>query len=158
MPDWAFHRHSGIRASMHVHCPGPCCLTKSILHVHVHVACSCQCCIPCQCIMSMSMSIDIYIEMSECRCQNARLSSIWSVRYWTEKTNDAKTSMVQSGIFLVQYCSETMLTGESQFLTSTHLGIWTWVPCDRKQTGCPLDQWDMVRKKWDCRLSRGLPP
>ncbi len=31
--------------------------------------------------------------------------------------------------------------------------LWTWVPCDGKQTGSPLDQWDMVRMKWDCRLS-----
>ncbi len=51
-----------------------------------------------------------------------------------------------------------MLTGESRFHISTPLGIWTWVPCDRKQTGSPLDPWDMVRMKWDCRLSKGLPP
>jgi hypothetical protein len=67
-------RHYGIHAFMHIHCPGPCrmtksvlrvhihaaclcpcCMSMSILHVHVHtachvhVACSCQCCIPCQC-------------------------------------------------------------------------------------------------------------
>ncbi len=35
---------------------------------------------------------------------------------------------------------------------STLQGIWTQVPCDGKQTGRPLDQWDMVRMKWDCRL------
>ncbi len=52
-------------------------------------------------------------------------------------------------------CSETTLTGESRFHISTPLGIWTWVPCDRKQIGSPLDQWDMVRMKWDCRLSTG---
>ncbi len=51
------------------------------------------------------------------------------------------------------YCSETTLTGESRFHISTPLGILTWVPCDRKQTGSPLDQRDMVRMKWDCRLS-----
>ncbi len=51
-----------------------------------------------------------------------------------------------------------MLTGESRFHISTPLGIWTWVPCDGKQRGSPLDQWDMVRMKWDCRLSTGLPP
>ncbi len=51
------------------------------------------------------------------------------------------------------YCSETTLTGESRFHTSTPQGIWTRVPCDRKQMGSPLDLWDMVRKKWDCRLS-----
>jgi hypothetical protein len=55
-------------------------------------------------------------------------------------------------------CSETTLTGESRFHISTPLGIWTWVPCDGKQTGSPLDQWDMVRMKWDCRLCTGLPP
>jgi hypothetical protein len=31
-------------------------------------------------------------------------------------------------------------------------GIWTCVPCDGNQTGSPLDQWDMVRIMWDCRL------
>jgi hypothetical protein len=55
-------------------------------------------------------------------------------------------------------CSETTLTGESWFHISTPLGIWTRVPCGGKQTGSPLDQWDMVRMKWDCRLSTGLPP
>ncbi len=32
-------------------------------------------------------------------------------------------------------CSETTLTGESRFHITTPLGIWTWVPCDGKQTG-----------------------
>jgi hypothetical protein len=50
-----------------------------------------------------------------------------------------------------------MLTGESGF-TSYPQGIWTRVPCDGKQTGSSLDQWDIVRMKWDCRLSTGLPP
>jgi hypothetical protein len=45
-----------------------------------------------------------------------------------------------------------MLTGESQFHISTPLGIWTRVPCDGKQTGSPLDQWYMVRKKNEVRL------
>ncbi len=54
--------------------------------------------------------------------------------------------------------SETTLTGESRSHISTPLGIWTWVPCDGKQTGSPLDQWDMARIMWDCRLSTGLPP
>jgi hypothetical protein len=54
-------------------------------------------------------------------------------------------------------CSETTLTGESWFHISTPSGIWTRVPCDRKQTGSPLDQWDMVRMKWDCRLSTPPP-
>ncbi len=49
-------------------------------------------------------------------------------------------------------CRETTLTGESRFHISSPKGIWTWFPCDGKQTGCPLDQWDMVRMKWDCRL------
>jgi hypothetical protein len=50
-------------------------------------------------------------------------------------------------------CSETTLTGESRFHISTPEGIWTWVPCDGKQTDSQLDEWDMVRMKWDCRLS-----
>jgi hypothetical protein len=37
-------------------------------------------------------------------------------------------------------------------------GFWTRVPCDGKKTGSPLDQWDMVRMKWDCRICTGLPP
>ncbi len=89
---------------MHVHCPGPCCINKSILHVYVHVACSCQWCIPCQCFMSMSMPIDIYIEMPECRTVRHPVSLVpdWKnltmpkpVRYWTKLT--------QSSIFLVRY-------------------------------------------------------
>jgi hypothetical protein len=51
-----------------------------------------------------------------------------------------------------------MLTRESRFHISTPQEIWTQVPCDWKQMGSPLDQWDMVRMKWDCRLSTGLPP
>ncbi len=50
-------------------------------------------------------------------------------------------------------CSETTLTGKSRFHISTSQGIWTWVPYDGKQTGSPLDQWDMVRMEWDYRLS-----
>ncbi len=50
-------------------------------------------------------------------------------------------------------CRETSLTGESQFHISTPLEIWTRVPCDGKQTGSPLDQWDMVGMEWDRRLS-----
>ncbi len=30
-----------ISASVHVHCPDPCCMTKSVLHVHVHAAYRC---------------------------------------------------------------------------------------------------------------------
>jgi hypothetical protein len=61
-------------------------------------------------------------------------------------------------ISLKLICRETTLTGESRFYISTPQGIWARVPCDRKQTGSPLDQWDMVRMKLDCRLSTGLPP
>jgi hypothetical protein len=50
-------------------------------------------------------------------------------------------------------CSKTALTGESRFHISTPQGIWTQVPCDRKQRVSPLHQWDMVRMKGDCRLS-----
>ncbi len=117
MLDWAFYRHSGIRASMHVHCPGPCCITKSVLRVHVRAACPCPYCVSmsilhvhvhvacsCQCFMSMSMSIDIYIE-----CRNAGLSGIPSVRYRTKKKLTTRklvryrTKLTQSGIFLVRY-------------------------------------------------------
>ncbi len=64
MPDWAFYRHSGIPSSMHVHCPGPCRMTKSVLRVHVQAVCPCPCCMsmsiclccmPCPCCMFMSM-------------------------------------------------------------------------------------------------------
>jgi hypothetical protein len=58
----------------------------------------------------------------------------------------------------VSACSETTLIGESWLHISTPQGIWTRVPCDGKQMGSLLDQWDMVRMKWDCRLSTGLPP
>ncbi len=50
-------------------------------------------------------------------------------------------------------CSKTTLTGKSQFHISIPLGFWNQVPHDGKQTGSPLDQWDMVWMKWDCRLS-----
>ncbi len=53
-------------------------------------------------------------------------------------------------------CSATTLTGESWFHICTPQGIWTWVPSDGKQTGSPMDQWDMVRMMWDCRLSTHL--
>ncbi len=56
------------------------------------------------------------------------------------------------------HCSKTTLTGESWFHISPPQGIWTQVPCDGKQRVTPLDHWDMVRMKWDCRLSTGLPP
>ncbi len=36
-------------------------------------------------------------------------------------------------------------------------GFLTRVPHDGKQTGSPLDQWDMVLMQWYCRLSTGLP-
>ncbi len=38
--------------------------------------------------------------------------------------------------------SETKLTGESRFHTSSHPGDWTRVTHDGKQTGEPLDQWN----------------
>ncbi len=52
-------------------------------------------------------------------------------------------------------CSETTLTGESWFHVSTPMEIEPQVPHGRKQTGSPVDQWDMVWMQWDCRLSRG---
>ncbi len=56
----------------------------------------------------------------------------------------------------VHQCSKTTLTGESRFHRSIPQGIWTQVPCDGKQTGSLMDQWDMVRMKWDCRLSTNV--
>ncbi len=53
-------------------------------------------------------------------------------------------------------CSKTSLTGESLFHISTPQGIWTRVPYDRKQMGSPQDQGDMVRMKWDCRVSTNI--
>jgi hypothetical protein len=50
-------------------------------------------------------------------------------------------------------CSETTLTGESPFHTSTPCGDWNCVPHEGKQTGGPLDQWNYVWMQWDCRLS-----
>jgi hypothetical protein len=50
-------------------------------------------------------------------------------------------------------CSEMTLIGQSWCHISTPQWIWTRVPCDRKQTGRPLDQWDIMRMQWDCRLS-----
>ncbi len=50
-------------------------------------------------------------------------------------------------------CSKTTLTGK---ILVSHK--YPPVPRDGKQTGSPLDQWDMVRMKWDCRLSSGLSP
>ncbi len=106
MLDWAFHQHSGIPVSvhacmhlcMHVHCPGPCRITKSILHVHVHVAFSCQC------FMSMSMSIDIYIEMPECRTVWHPVSPVLDWKKLTmPKPVRYRTKLTQSGIFLVWY-------------------------------------------------------
>jgi hypothetical protein len=54
---------------------------------------------------------------------------------------------------LIVFWSKTTLTGESRFHIRTPQGIWTWAPCDGKQTSSPLDLWDMVGMKWDCRLS-----
>jgi hypothetical protein len=78
---------------------------------------------------------------------------LWKWLKWGKATPVAKGEICQCW-----FCSETMLTGESRFHRSTPQGIWTWVPCDGKQTGSPLDQWDMVKMKWDCKLSTGLPP
>jgi hypothetical protein len=77
MRDWAFNRHSGIHASMHVPCPGPCRMTKSVLRVHVHAACPyvhVHAACPCPCCMSMSMlhvhvhtACHVYVACS-CQC------------------------------------------------------------------------------------------
>jgi hypothetical protein len=48
-------------------------------------------------------------------------------------------------------CSKTTLTGESWFHINTP---WGFEPGSlvTGSKGSPLDQWDMVRMKWDCRL------
>jgi hypothetical protein len=117
MPDWTLYWHFGIPASMHVHCPDTCCMTKAVLRLHVHAACPCPYCTsmsilhvhvhvasPCQCCMPMSMSMFIYIEMPEC----------WTVRHPVSPVPDWKkltipeqvryrTKLTQSGIFVVRY-------------------------------------------------------
>jgi hypothetical protein len=90
----------------------------------------------------------------------------FSVKYtfpgypYPESRSQNKTAVALSqkklqfvGLTVWNTCSETTLTGESRFHISTPLGIWAWVPWGGKQTGSPLDQWDMVRMKWDCWLS-----
>ncbi len=52
-------------------------------------------------------------------------------------------------------CSETTLTEESWFHISTPWGL-NPGPHDGKQTGSPLDQWDMVWTLSNCRLSTNL--
>ncbi len=110
-----------ILASMHVHCPDPCHMTKSVLRVHVHAACPCPYCMsmsmlhvhvnaacPCQCCMSISMSMYIYIEMPEC----------WTVRHPVSLVPDWKQLMM---LKQVQY--RTKLTQSSIFFTRLKFGI-----------------------------------
>ncbi len=104
---------------MHVHCQGPCCITKSILHVHVHVACSCQCCIPCQCFMSMAMSIYIYIEMLECLTVRHRVSPVQDWKKLTmPKPARYRTKLTQSGSFLVRYRTKIRDAGMPALVSS----------------------------------------
>jgi hypothetical protein len=101
-------RHSGIHASMHVHCPGPCRKTESVLRVHVHAACPCPYGMPCPCCMFMStlhsmlvlhsmsmLHVHVYVHVHVCR--NARMpdcpaSDQSGTRL--KKTNDAGTGPV----------------------------------------------------------------
>jgi hypothetical protein len=98
MPE-AVYRHSGIPASMHVHCqihaawPKPCCVSMSMstLHVRVHATCPCQ--YPCT-----------YIEMPECWTFWHPVSPVpdWKKLTMPEQVRYG-TKLAQSGIFLVQY-------------------------------------------------------
>jgi hypothetical protein len=104
MPDWDFHRHSGTRASMHVHCPSPCCITKSVLRVHVHTACPCPCCM----FMSMlHVNVHVHwhiIEMPECRTVQHPVSPVPDWKKLTmPKPVRYRTKLMQSSIFLVRY-------------------------------------------------------
>ncbi len=87
------------------------------------------------------------VGLSHCRHQG--LVTVWDEARLRRGCNDDPSHWGHQ-------CSETTLAGESRFHISTPLGIWTRVPCDGKQTGSPLDQCDMVRMKWDCRLSTKL--
>jgi hypothetical protein len=57
-----------------------------------------------------------------------------------------------------EMCSETSLTGESRFHISPPRGFEPVTLVAGSKQVSPLDQWDMVRIMWDCRLSTGLPP
>ncbi len=149
MPDWAFYRHSGIRASMHVHCPGPCCISKSILHVHVHVACSCQWCISCQCFMSMSMSIDIYIEMPECRTVRHQVSLVPDWKKLTmPKPVRYRTKLMQSGIFLVRYRTKIRDAGMPMPALVSSMPMPSYAfRYDKKARKLPMRQKNTYRKR-----------
>ncbi len=56
------------------------------------------------------------------------------------------------------HCSETTLTGESRYHISPPRGFEPVTLVAGSKQVSPLDQWDMVRIKWDCRLFTGLPP
>ncbi len=82
-------------------------------------------------------------------CRHEGLVTVWDKARRRQGCNDDQSRRGHQ-------CSETTLAGEFRFQISTPVGIWTWVPTDGKQTSSPLDQWDMVRMKWDCRLSTSL--
>jgi hypothetical protein len=100
MPDWAFYWHSGILASMHVHCPDPCCMTKATLRVHVHASCPCPCC------MSVSMLLVHANAVCSCQFPCTYLKKCRTVQHLVNLVPDWKklmTKLTQSGIFLVWY-------------------------------------------------------
>jgi hypothetical protein len=82
----------GIPASMHVHYPDTCCMTKAVLRVHVlHV----QCC-PCPCCMSMSMlhaHVNVHVHIYRNAGMPHRLASSQSSTE-LKKTNDTGTGPV----------------------------------------------------------------
>ncbi len=60
--------------------------------------------------------------------------------------------------FFFLNCGEATLTGESRFHISPPRGFEPVTLVAGSKQVSPLDQWDMVRIMWDCRLSTGLPP
>ncbi len=77
-------------------------------------------------------------------CRHDSLVTVWDEACLRQGHNDQSRRGHQ--------CSKTTLTGESLFHISTPWGL-NLGPSWGKQTGSPLDQWDVVWMQWDCRLS-----
>ncbi len=98
-----------------------------------------------QCVQSYTISTKLYNVFKVIQCVKRYTlctKLLQCIQYFQSYTMCTK---------LLWCCSETTITRESRFCISTrvlHAG---------KQTGSPLDQWDMVQMQGDCRLSTGLP-
>jgi hypothetical protein len=87
--------------------------------VHHRSVCLCECMFVCVfvCVfVCMFMCMFVFVCVRVYKCWNAGLSSIRSVRYRTEKTNDAGTSPVPEQAkavrhFLVRYWTEIIDAG-----------------------------------------------